>query len=387
MANPEGGTVVLRASAALTATRLIWSLSKHPGTVPSINLSEIISLEKDKDGRLFHYIVKPANYPKELLEYNPDGLMDVTFYVLDLSMIPVLESLTPNISGESESGAVVVNEPIQSQSAKSVRDKTSEGDSEVRLDLRFPNGNAEWVDLRRPAAVRGEVTVTSNGINVKQTHLRLTKVNETPQLWKVEQKTLSFSWSELGGFAVMRSNGKVLLSPDSHSQTDAFFIKPADDDDRTAWLDELNRHGLVYSGVHGRPGADYDASKTANIPPTLSLVSTRVSNQFAGLFAPHLDGDETIISVGESLWVQYGLRNGRGSAEGVMAVTTKSIVFILNRNGQRVKIPREDVVKSWKSFIVMPNFSEIHFKVRTGEEFSFYATRRMCKEILSLRIA
>ncbi len=118
----------------------------------------------------------------------------------------------------------------------------------------------------------------------------------------------------------------------------------------------------------------------------MSRVSAGVAEAFLTVIAPFLDEEEYVVSAGESVWVQYGLQHGRGSGEGILAVTNRSVIFVLNRTGMRVKIPLFDVQKTWKTFIVIPNFSEIHFKAATGDDFSFYATKRMCKEILSLRV-
>jgi hypothetical protein len=120
--------------------------------------------------------------------------------------------------------------------------------------------------------------------------------------------------------------------------------------------------------------------------PNGSPVSKKVYGEIGRRFRSFLDSGEMIVTIGEALWVQYGLRNGRGSGEGALAVTDKSLIFILNRDSQSIKIPRADILNIWKSFIIMPNFSEIHFKTRNGEEFSFYATKRMCKEIIGLGI-
>jgi hypothetical protein len=257
------------------------------------------------------------------------------------------------------------------------------GEEGTKNDLQFPSSNAQWGDTSHRIVVRGVINLQSDGILAEQTHVRLSRVNDYPSVWRSELDSLALPWSEILSFGVVRASGDICFLSTNKA---AFFIKPTGETDRTNWLTALNRQGLRNLGFIGKPSNDYDAKVTTETPPPQSQVSAMVSNKFKGLFTPHLESGESLISVGESLWVQYGLKNGRGSGEGVLAITTLSIVFILNSNGNRLKIPRQDVNKCWKSFIITPRFSEIHFKVNSDEEFSFYATNRMCKEILAMGI-
>jgi hypothetical protein len=82
----------MRARAALTPTRFIWSLYGKPEYILSINFSEVFSFNHDEwDDHLFHFETKPSNYPKELLKYNPEGIVELSFMTFDGSIIPVLE--------------------------------------------------------------------------------------------------------------------------------------------------------------------------------------------------------------------------------------------------------------------------------------------------------
>lgn len=128
---------------------------------------------------------------------------------------------------------------------------------------------------------------------------------------------------------------------------------------------------------------------SSNTPPpqARSDVSSNNVAIFGPLFRPTMEPNESFESIGEAFWVEYGREHGRGSGEGVLAITDKAVMFILNRErgGNRVRVLRREIERCWKTRIVMPNMSELHFSGKRGE-WSFYCTKRMTREVLNIGI-
>ena len=87
------GRYSLRSRAALTNDRLVWSPHRDPKIVLSMSFKDIVELRRADDGRELRFTTKPSDYPDGLLKYNPQGIVEVEFRVLDLSMLPVVDEL------------------------------------------------------------------------------------------------------------------------------------------------------------------------------------------------------------------------------------------------------------------------------------------------------
>lgn len=102
------------------------------------------------------------------------------------------------------------------------------------------------------------------------------------------------------------------------------------------------------------------------------------------MFKRHLESNEIILVAGEANWVQRSETYGRGAGEGVLIMTNRALLFAIPGSEVFHRVANDSIERIWKTFIVLPNFSEIHFKVDSKAHASFYATKRTCREITSL---
>jgi len=101
---------------------------------------------------------------------------------------------------------------------------------------------------------------------------------------------------------------------------------------------------------------------------------------------PMLLEDEVVKEVGEAQWVQGAELIGRGGATGLLVVTDKAVLMELDSDGTRVRLARQQISNPRKSWIVMPNFNEVHFGYLHENlqpfELSFYCTKRLARAII-----
>ena len=88
----------VRARAALTKDRLVWNPIPSPEVVLTMQFREVIEIRTDENGRHYHFVTQPADYPEGLRQFNPEGIVEVNFRVLDLKMIPLIdEAISQNL--------------------------------------------------------------------------------------------------------------------------------------------------------------------------------------------------------------------------------------------------------------------------------------------------
>ena len=255
----------------------------------------------------------------------------------------------------------------------------------------FPHGYAEWLDREQSVWVRGRLSAYERGLVIEQTDVRVTRANEIPPRWEPRHRSFEIAWSGVTSFGVVSLNGSITIG--TSSEMIVFFVTPVDDEDLTAWLEALGTRGILFTGVFGEKSEDVPDTNEQVIPTSAlrnslraSPVSQKVFGEVGNKLTPLLGEGEFILSIGEALWVQFGLKHGRDSGEGVLGITNQSVLFVLNRFDGAISVPLVEVRRCWKTFIVLPNFSEIHFLTSKADEISFYATKRMCKEILRLKL-
>jgi hypothetical protein len=127
----------------------------------------------------------------------------------------------------------------------------------------------------------------------------------------------------------------------------------------------------------------------------------------ADQLASFLSREERILLVGSAQWVQLAERVGRGGGEGMLAMTNSRIfhaVLTGATQGVTFSLPLSQVVERWSTWIIAPLMRELHLSFVPGgtdgswlatnlaaitgkNEASFYAGRRLCREIAAASIA
>ena len=99
-----------------------------------------------------------------------------------------------------------------------------------------------------------------------------------------------------------------------------------------------------------------------------------------------LDDDETVEAVarGVSRWIAE--REGKGSGEGFLAVTSQQVLFVADAgNALRARMPRDEVIEAKRLRLpLMPMMSEVMFEMVDGQKLNYFCSTGFCRKVASM---
>ena len=110
VATPAGRKEV-RARAALTCDRLVWNPRGHDAVL-TMHFEDVVEIAVSDDKRHYHFITQPNDYPQDLLKFNPEGVVELEIYLLDISMARWIDDAVSKCLNEAieDTGGVDLSE-------------------------------------------------------------------------------------------------------------------------------------------------------------------------------------------------------------------------------------------------------------------------------------
>jgi hypothetical protein len=112
-------------------------------------------------------------------------------------------------------------------------------------------------------------------------------------------------------------------------------------------------------------------------------VADVLTEKYLPLFEPLLDDDELLVA-GLGVHVQTAEVHGRGSGEGVLGISRKQVLFVIESTREPVvTVPRRLVLEARSSWIITPGMRQLELATAIGA-VNVYASKRMCREVAAM---